>query len=179
MVVSYGTLYLDERRWQEMLIRQAEFADLKDLIEIEQICFPPLEAANAQTIQKRFETFSENFLVAEVEGRVVGFINGCCTDTPFLPDALYYDVRLHLAHGVYQTVFGLDVLPEFRHQGIARALMQALIRLTKQRQKKGIVLTCKAHLIDFYSSFGFKHQGISASTHGKTRWHDMLYLFDQ
>ena len=40
---------------------------------------------------------------------------------------------------------------------------------------KGIVLTCKEHLIPFYSEFGFVDEGISSSTHGNVLWHQMRY----
>ena len=45
----------------------------------------------------------------------------------------------------------------------------------KNCKGKGIVLTCKEHLIPFYSEFGFVDEGISLSTHGNVVWHQMRY----
>lgn len=157
-----------------MEIRLARFEDLTDLVAIEKICFPIAEAATDKQIQERFETFGDCFLVGEEDNKIIGFINGCATSQPYLPDELYHDASLHIPCGDYQTVFGLDVLPEYRHQGVAGELLKELIRLARDRGQKGVVLTCKNHLVGYYQKFGFVHQGISASQHGGATWNDML-----
>lgn len=48
-------------------------------------------------------------------------------DSPELSDELYHDVKLHNKNGAYQTVFGLDVLPEYRCNGVAAQLMNYFI----------------------------------------------------
>ena len=160
-----------------MEIRQATRNDLREIAEIESICFPLAEAASKEAIYERFEVFGENFLVATEGEKIVGFINGCTTDKLELPDELYSDTSLHKPDGDYQTLFGLDVLPEYRRQGIAGKLLRSLIDLSKKRGKKGMVLTCKDHLIKFYESNGFEYKGVSASCHGKAKWNDMILIF--
>lgn len=71
-------------------------------------------------------------------------------------------------------VFGLDVLPEYQHQGIAQQLMRAYIAAGRNMAKKSIILTCKEKLIPFYQQFGYVCTGISASTHGGATWYDMV-----
>lgn len=161
------------------MIRLATLDDLESIIKIEQICFPKAESASAKELQERFTVFHDNFIVAVIDDQVVGFINGATTSQPLLPDELYHDVRLHDPQGDYQTVFGLDVLPKYRNQGIAEQLMNQMIHLSQKRGKKGIVLTCKDHLIHYYEKFGFIHQGQSSSNHGGATWNDMLLLFDK
>ena len=163
----------------EIIIRMGDQKDLSSIIEIESICFPKEEAATETSLRERFKVFPENFLVAEIknEGKVIGFINGCTTDIPELPDILYEKADLHKKDGGYQTVFGIDTLPEYRRQGIGAHLMNALINLSKKRGKTGIVLTCKDYLIHFYEKFGYKNQGVSKSSHGGAKWNDMLLLF--
>ena len=39
---------------------------------------------------------------------------------------------------------------------------------------ESIVLTCKDHLVHYYSRFGFKKVGVSASVHGGAVWYDMV-----
>ena len=164
-------------------IRLANKEDLESIINIESICFPAAEAAKKEDFIKRFEKFPENFIVSEIETdenskkKVIGFINGCTTDKPELPDILYHDVNLHKKDGDYQTVFGIDVLPEYRKNGIATKMMEYLIKLSKERGKKGMVLTCKEHLIHFYERFGYKNMGKSSSVHGGAVWYDMIYNF--
>ena len=79
----------------------------------------------------------------------VGFINGGTTDRPYLPDEMYHDVSLHIPEGDYQTVFGLNVLPDYRHQGIAGKLVDYFVELARKRGKKGVILTCKERLMGF------------------------------
>lgn len=160
-----------------MNIRLATKEDLNEIIKIESICFPEAEAAKESDFQKRFDAFKENFIIAEDNGKIIGFINGCTTDLPKLPDELYHNVQLHKKHGDYQTIFGLNVLPDYRRNGVAAQLMNYFIELSKERRKKGMVLTCKNHLIHYYEKFGFKHQGVSASEHGGAVWNDMVLIF--
>ena len=116
-----------------LTIRFVKKEDVERIADIELECFPVAEAADRETLKIRFEAFSENFLVAEKDGKVVGFINGCTTNTPELPDELYHNTKLHKPNGDYQTVFGLDVVPEYRKQGIAEELLKKLIGLSIER----------------------------------------------
>lgn len=163
----------------EVQIRAACTSEAEQIAAIEAVCFPPAEAAQVEEIKRRMEAFLENFLVAETDGKIVGFINGCTTDKPVLGDELYHDAGLHKRDGEIQTVFGLDVLPDYRHRGIARRLLQSLIALSHKRGKKAVILTCKEHMIPFYESCGFCNQGIADSEHGGAVWYDMQLWFGE
>ena len=160
-----------------MSIRNAEPQDVEEIIRIEAVCFPPAEAAQPDDVRARYAAFPENFFVFEQDGRIAGFINGCTTDAPELPDALYHDASLHRPDGAYQTVFGLDVLPEYRKNGIGGQLIRHYVAVARARGKKGVVLTCKDHMIRFYERAGFTCKGVSASSHGGAKWNDMLIEF--
>lgn len=160
-----------------LIIRNARPEEGTLLARIESICFPPAEAATKEAILERLDAFPENFLVAEMDGETVGFINGANTDQPYLPDEMYHDVSLHIPDGAYQTVFGLNVLPEYRRQGIAGKLVKRYIELAKERGRAGVILTCKDHLIPFYEKAGLVRFGMSDSTHGGQSWNDMRILF--
>lgn len=162
---------------ENILIRMARPEEAGLLAEIEGICFPPSEAASPEQIEERMKTFPENFVTAEADGKPVGFINGGTTDRPYLPDEMYHDVSLHIPGGDYQTVFGLNVLPEYRHRGIAGKLVDYFVELAGSRGKKGVVLTCKERLIGFYEKHGFQYYGESDSSHGGARWYDMRNIF--
>ena len=43
----------------------------------------------------------------------------------------------------------------------------------KQKKRKGVILTCKAHLTGFYESHEFQNFGIAESEHGGAVWYDM------
>lgn len=139
--------------------------------------FSPAEAASKEAIRERMKTFQENFFVAEADGKVIGFINGGTTDKQNLPDEMYHDAGLHKPDGDYQTVFGLNVLPPYRHQGIAGRLLDHMSDISKKRGKKGVILTCKEHLLGFYGSHGFHNYGVADSEHGGAVWYDMRNLF--
>ena len=164
----------------EVIIRFATKNDIDSIVNIESICFPKEEAASETSLKKRFEVFPENFLVAETkkDKKLIGFINGCTYNKPDLPDILYDDANLHDKNGEFQTIFGIDTLPDYRRQGVGEHLMKALINLTKKRGKKGLVLTCKDYLIHYYEKFGYKNKGVSKSCHGGAKWNDMLLLFN-
>ncbi len=161
----------------KFVIRQATADDVTKVAEIEEKCFPASEAASLKSFFERFMAFPECFLVAEVDGKVVGHINGCVTSYDKLIDALYHNTSLHEPEGPWQTVFGIAVLPEFQHQGIARNLMENFKKQAESRGKKGILLTCKDEKIGFYESLGFMHEGVSGSSHGGAVWNDMRLIF--
>lgn len=161
-----------------MIIRNAELNEAERLAEIEEICFPAAEAAKREDIKERMETFLENFFVAEEDGQVIGFINGGTTDHPVLEDELYHNVKFHKPDGEIQTVFGLDVLPEYRNRGIGGKLLGHLVQVSKERGKKAVILTCKEYRIPFYERGGFKNMGVSDSEHGGAKWYDMQQWFD-
>lgn len=158
-------------------IRMAAQKDGLRLAEIEQICFPPEEAASTEMVLERLKTFPENFVVAELDGKVVGFINGANTNEAYLPDSMYHDIQQHISGGDYLALFGLNVHPDYQRQGIAAKLVERFIEVAKAHGCKGVILTCKDHMIHYYEKFGFINYGIADSTHGGKRWNDMRLLF--
>ena len=159
-------------------IRNVKIEDLDQVTEVEALCFPTAEAAVEASFRQRIETFPDSFFVAEDEnGRIIGFINGYVTDERTIRDEMFEDSGLHRPEGLYQSVFGLDVIPEFRRQGVAADLMNRLMQEAKARGKKGMILTCKDRLIHYYEKFGYRNLGLSASVHGGAVWYDMLLEF--
>ena len=161
----------------EVLIRNAKKEEAALLAQIEAECFPAAEAAGKQDIEARMDVFEDCFFVAETNGKIVGFINGAVAKEASLPDQMYHDASLHDPNGAYQTVFGLDVLPAYRRNGIAGRLLERMIHHVRECQRKGVVLTCKDHLVHYYAGFGFKHCGVADSTHGGAKWNEMKLLF--
>lgn len=119
-------------------IRNVKIEDLDQVTEVEALCFPTAEAAVEASFRQRIETFPDSFFVAEDEnGRIIGFINGCVTDERTIRDEMFEDSGLHRPEGLYQSVFGLDVIPEFRRQGVAADLMNRLMQEAKAPGEKG------------------------------------------
>lgn len=163
----------------DIIIRPANLADLDSVTAVEAACFPPAEAASRSSLAQRLSVYGESFLVAEAKGEIIGFINGSVASNPTITDEMFDDISLHQPNGCYQAVFGLDVLPDYRRRGIAARLMEALIASARRQGRKGLILTCKAHLLDYYAKFGYQNQGVSQSVHGGAQWYDMTLLFDE
>lgn len=158
-------------------IRRASIEDLDEVTKVEASCFPEAEAATRASLQQRINTFSESFFVAEIDREIIGFINGCIINETVIYDELYEDSTLHIPDGDYQTVFGLDVIPDYRNHGIAAQLMNYMIEVSKASGRKGIILTCKDRLINYYAKFGYVNKGVSESIHGGAEWYDMILEF--
>lgn len=158
-------------------IRPVKKDDLDAIVQVEATCFPAAEAATATSLKERIKTFPECFFVAEMDNKIIGFINGMATDSKTIEDIMFEDSTMHKADGIYQSIFGLDVLPEYQRQGIAASLMNHMIEDAHQKGRKGLILTCKDRLIHYYAKFGYKNMGISASVHGGAVWYDMILEF--
>ncbi len=120
--------------------------------------------------------FSGQFFVAETEEGIIGFINGCVTDDEVISDEMFASASSHNPSGSYQAIFGLDVHPDFRRQGIAAKLMEHMISAAREAGRKGLILTCKERLIRYYGSFGYVNMGVSKSNHGGAVWYDMILI---
>lgn len=156
-----------------LTIRNVNMNDVGRIAEIEALCFPPAEKASFESLKKRIEAFPESFFVAESDGEIIGFINGCSTNSSVIYDELFSDITCHNPQGKTLAIFGLDVIPEHRKKGIASQLMEHFILAAKKNNKENIILTCKEHLVAYYESFGFINNGLSGSTHGNAKWFDM------
>ena len=155
-------------------VRKVTLDDLDAVTYIESVCFPKAEAATKESFYYRIKTFPESFLVASLDGKIIGFINGCVSDSNVILDSLYEPEGGHNPEGKNQTIFGLDVLPEYQRKGIASLLMKSLMNEARKIGREKMVLTCKDNLISFYEKFGYKNCGISESTHGGVVWYDMI-----
>ncbi len=160
-----------------MMIRHATMADLVAITEVEAQCFPPAEAADEASIARRLAVFPEHYWLLEDGDTLVGFINGMATDLPDLCDEMYENAAMHDPKGAWQMIFGLDTIPARRRQGCAELLMRRAIADSRDRGCKGLVLTCKEHLVHYYAKFGFINEGVSGSTHGGVVWYQMRLTF--
>ena len=162
-------------RFELRTIRQEE-AD--EAAEIEQICFPPHEACSPRHMKERIKVAAECFLVAvdRETGTMAGFLNGIATDEEAFRDAFFTDADLHDPDGGNIMLLGLDVLPEYRKQGLARELVYCYCRREQARGRKRLVLTCLEDKVEMYTKLGFRDRGESASKWGGEAWHEMDIL---
>ncbi|MDD3279482.1 MAG: GNAT family N-acetyltransferase [Lachnospiraceae bacterium] len=160
-------------------IRPVQESELETIAEIEKACFPALEAAGLADFKERFKTCQGSFFVAEKEdGTIMGFCNGCSSNSEELTDDFYHETAKHDPDGKYQMIFGLDTLPAYQGHGVGRALMLQMIKSAKQRGKKAVILTCKEHMIPFYEKIGYQWMKKADSSHGGAVWYKMVYTID-
>ena len=155
--------------------RQIRPEETQQAIRIEQVCFPPNEACSPESMRERIERAPELFLVAVDRStcRIAGFLNGLSTEETKFRDEFFTDIGLHDPNGAVVMLLGLDVLPEYRGQGLARQIVAQYCR--RQMGKQLLILTCHAEKVPMYRKFGFEDQGLSGSTWGGERWHEMIY----
>ena len=124
-----------------ILIRDVTAKDIDDICEIEGLCFStPWTAEGVKS-----ETECENgiFLVAESDGRAVGYVS----------------MRYVLDEGYINNV---AVLPEYRRQGIGKKLLLALNEECEKRRLSFITLEVRESnegAIGLYTSLGYEQVG--------------------
>lgn len=164
---------------EKIIIRHVLPRDLDECYLVEVSGFPPEEAATRETIKLRIDTFPQGFLVAEMNGTIVGILNSAATDKEDLSDEELKQLIGHDPDGKNLVVFALVVLPEFQKQGIANQMMTRFVEEARARKKENVLLMCKQHLIAYYERMGFAHVGLSRSTHGGAEWHEMRLTLEK
>lgn len=161
-----------------MLIRTATLDDLDILSEIEKECFPISEAATKEEFKDRLQHYGNHFWLLFENNQLISFVDGFVTNQKDLTDEMYENASLHNEKGAWQMIFGVNTNPNYRKQGYASEVLQAVIIDAKQQGRKGLVLTCKDELVSFYAKFGFINEGITnKSTHGNVKWNQMRLTF--
>lgn len=164
------------------LLEKFEFRDIKpeeaeQAVAIERICFPPNEACSEQHMRERMRKAPDLFLAAmdKETGRIAGFLNGIATNEDSFRDEFFTDADLHDPNGKNIMLVGLDVLPEYRRQGLGRELVFQYLRREREKGRRMLVLTCLESKVEMYQKFGFTDNGIANSTWGGEEWHEMSH----
>lgn len=161
-----------------MEIRHATLADLEQVSAVEKECFPPAEAATYEQLKKRISFYGNHFWLLYDGDRLISFVDGFVTNDENLTDEMYEKAEMHDERGAWQMIFGVNTIPSERNKGRAGTLLKRAIADAQAQHRKGLVLTCKKHLVHYYARFGFKDEGVtSESTHGGAVWHQMRIRF--
>ena len=160
-----------------MEIRKGTLKDLEAIAAVEAACFPAAEAATAEEFAERLQQYGDHFWLLWEGERLLAFVDGFCTDWPDLTDEMYADAALHDENGAWQMIFGVNTIPAYRKHGYAGELIKCAIEDARKQERKGLVLTCKDHLVHYYAKFGFENEGVSESEHGGVKWNQMRLKF--
>lgn len=162
-----------------MEIRCATIKELDDITCVESLCFPASEAASKDEFEERIKYYGNHFWLLYEANKLISFVDGMATNKPDLEDDMYLNAAMHNENGLWQMIFGDNTIPTHRHQGYAAKLIKCVIDDAYTQGRKGVVLTCKESLIEYYNKFGFKNEGISKSVHGNVIWYQMRLEFDK
>lgn len=156
------------------MIRQVQINDLDRCFEIETSSYAGDEAASKEKIAKRITTYPHGFIVKEVQGQVVGFINSGACHKVELSDEDFKELVGHDPEGKHIVIMSVVVHPSYQHQGYAKELMAYFLQHMKNLGKQDIFLICQTELVDMYDNFGFEYLQQSDSDHGGLAWHEMV-----
>lgn len=156
-----------------LTIRRVERSDLDKCVQLEKLCYPPIETATRDFIEKRIEVYPDGFYVAEIDGELIGMINMGATHKDDITDEEFKKLIGHVRNGKNNVIFSLAVHPDHRGHGIAKQLVDKIITVSNNKKKDSIILLCKDHLIDFYKGLGFSYYKTSSSDFGGYEWHEM------
>lgn len=172
---------MDSRKQDCFIFRDVLPEEAGWVAAIESICFPPNEACTESMMRERVARVPELFLTAvdRSTGKIAGFLNGIATDEETFRDAFFMDAGLHDPAGRNVMLLGLDVLPEYRGQGLAKEIMNRYLGREKERGRKKVILTCLEDKIGMYERMGFCNDGISGSSWGGEQWYDMSYVLER
>ena len=161
-----------------MEIRTANMDDLDVIAGVEAECFPAAEAATKEEFAERIQYYGDHFWLLFDEEKLVAFVDGFVTNAADLTDEMYAKASMHEEDGAWQMIFGVNTIPAYRKRGLAGKLIERAIEDAREQGRKGLVLTCKDHLVHYYAKFGFKNEGVSEnSTHGDAVWNQMRLTF--
>ena len=166
---------IDRGLGERFVFRDINMEETAQAIDIEQICFPPHEACSPKSMTERIAAAPELFLVA---GEIAGFLNGVATDEPAFRDEFFTDITLHKPDGKNVMLLGLDVLPEYRGQGLAREIVKEYMKRQKEQGRHLAVLTCLDEKVEMYKKMGLVDNGIANSAWGGEQWHEMSYTIN-
>lgn len=161
--------------------RNIRIDEAEQAAEMEQICFPPNEACSREHMMDRVLHAPDLFLVAvdKETGKIAGFLNGLATEEKIFRDEFFTDVTLNNPAGENVMLLGLDVLPEYRGQGLARELVEQYAAREHKNGRQRLLLTCLKEKVEMYQKFGFQDRGIADSIWGGKIWHEMVYFLEE
>lgn len=153
--------------------RNAAPGDAARCYAIESTAYSGDEAATFERIALRIAHYPQGFLVLEVKGRIVGFINSGCAHEVRMADKTFKELQGHDPAAPHVVILSVAVDPDEQGKGHAGALMRAFVERMVQRGKHSIHLMCREHHVELYRKMGYRYLAPSASDHGGLAWHEM------
>lgn len=158
----------------EPTFRQAVPSDADRCFEIESSAYEGDEAATLAKIRKRIADYPQGFLVMELTGQVIGFINSGCAHQVVMSDEAFKELVGHDPAAPNVVIMSVVIDPAFQGRGHATEMMRTFVHQMRHAGKGSIHLMCKERHVALYARQGYKYVKPSASEHGGMAWHEMV-----
>jgi len=155
-------------------LRQPVIQDAERCYAIEIGAYEGDEAATLEKIGTRIAQYPEGFLILEVDGKVVGFINSGCAHEVVMSDEAFKELVGHDPAAANVVIMSVVVDTAYQGRGYASVLMNAFIQRMKALDKQTIHLMCKEQHVELYRKMGYHYVKPSPSDHGGMAWHEMI-----
>ncbi|SEB21688.1 GNAT family N-acetyltransferase [Variovorax sp. YR216] len=157
-----------------LTFRPAAPPDTSRCYQIEISSYEGDEAATREKIATRIAQYPEGFLVMELAGEIIGFINSGCAHEVVLADESFKELVGH--DPLAPNVVIMSVVIDRAHQGrgYASSMMRTFVERMRRMGKKSIHLMCKDRHVALYERLGYRYVKPSASDHGGMAWHEMV-----
>ena len=129
--------------------------------------------ATPEALKQRINKIPDTFIIAEKEGRIIGYINGPVINQRYITDDLFEEIQSNPNSGGYLSVLGLVVNKDYQRQGIAGKLLEQFEKLAKQQVRCGDTYMSRA-LVSLYERYGYNNEGESTSQHAGIKWYNMV-----
>jgi len=150
-----GTLQGLERK--DLRVRQFEDNDLSRVMEIENSCFLPCDAYPRERIEQLARDHKDDFLVAEREGNIFGYIIAYNNQGIADVDSLAVDPR-HRSQGIGKILLSF-VMGRFKRQGLKLASLEVRVRNSPAVALfEGLGFRTKRILKGYYGDLGDAYQ---------------------
>ncbi|WP_448680343.1 GNAT family N-acetyltransferase [Pseudomonas nicosulfuronedens] len=154
--------------------RTATLADTDRCFEIETTAYEGDEAATREKIATRIAQYPEGFLIMELDGEIIGFINSGCAHEVVMSDEAFKELVGHDPAAPNVVIMSVVIDPAQQGKGYATLLMRTFIEGMAGQGKRTIHLMCKDRHVPLYERFGYRYVKPSASDHGGMAWHEMV-----
>lgn len=169
-----GRIFRLANTTETWVFRNAVPLDAQRCYEIETSAYDGEEAATFEKIQQRIAAYPLGFLILEIEGEIVGFINSGCAYDVEMSDEDLKDLVGHDPAAPNVVIMSVAVDPACQGRGLSRRLMSEFVARMIEADKKTIHLMCKEHHLALYEKLGFRYTKPSLSDHGGVSWHEMV-----
>ncbi|GAC1033270.1 GNAT family N-acetyltransferase [Pseudomonas sp. No.21] len=154
--------------------RNATLSDTDRCYQIEISAYEGDEAATREKIATRIGQYPEGFLILELDGAVVGFINSGCAHEVVMSDEAFKELVGHDAEAPNVVIMSVVIDPAHQGKGLSSLLMRTFVQRMREKGKATLHLMCKERHVELYRRMGYRYVQPSSSDHGGMAWHEMV-----